>query len=136
MGQFKSSSHGVYRLSYHLVLVTKYRRKSINAAMLTDLEVVTGGLCEKWGCELLEFSGEADHVHVLFDAPPTVEPAKFINNLKTVTSRLIRKNHADHLANFYRKPVFWTASYALFTTGGAPLEVIKKYISGQKRSSE
>lgn len=136
MGQLKSSSHGVYRLSYHLVLVTKYRRKSITAVMLHDLGEIAKSTCEKWGCELLEFSGEADHVHLLFDAPPTVEPARFVNNLKTVTSRLIRRDHTDHLSQFYRKPVFWTASYALFTTGGAPLEVIKKYISGQKRPGE
>lgn len=104
--------------------------------MLSDLDGHVRNLCEKWGCELLEFSGEADHVHVLFDAPPTVEPAKFVNSLKTVTSRLLRRDHGEHLAAFYRKPVLWTASYAIFTTGGAPLEVIKKYVAGQKRPSQ
>lgn len=136
MGQYKASSHGVFKISYHLVLVTKYRRKSINAAILTDLEAITKTLLEKWGCELLEFSGEADHIHVLFDAVPTVEPAKLVNSLKTVTSRLIRRDHSEYLAQFYRKPVFWTASYAIFSTGGAPLEVIKAYVAGQKRPSE
>jgi putative transposase len=118
------------------VLVTKYRRKSINIAMLENLRGILTDLCEKWGCLLLEFSGEADHVHLLFDTPPTVEPAKFVNNLKTVSSRLLRRDHAEHLGQFYRKPVLWTASYAIFTTGGAPLEVIKQYILGQRRPSE
>lgn len=136
MGQYKSSSHGVFRLSYHLVLVTKYRRKSINAAILSDLERITRALLTKWGCALLEFSGEVDHIHILFDAPPTVAPAKLVNSLKTVTSRLVRRDHGEHLKQFYKKPVFWTASYAIFSTGGAPLEVIKAYVAGQKRPSE
>lgn len=85
---------------------------------------------------MVEFSGEADHVHLLFEATPTVEPARFVNNLKTVTSRAIRKNHPEHLSKFYRKRVLWSGSYAILTAGGAPLEVLKQYIQGQRKPHE
>ncbi len=88
-------------------------------------------LCERWGGELLEFSGEADHVHILFEGHPSLEPAKFVNNLKTVTSRLTRRDHGEHLNRFYDKPSLWSGSYCLLTTGGAPIEVIKQYIQSQ-----
>ncbi|CCQ49061.1 hypothetical protein CWATWH8502_749 [Crocosphaera watsonii WH 8502] len=32
----------------------------------------------------------------------------------------------------YYKPVLWSSSYCVISAGGAPLEVIKKYIRNQK----
>ena len=136
MVKLNTANNAAFRLSYHLVLVTKYRRKCLTKAMLEDLREKTAQLCKRWGCEMVEFSGEADHVHLLFEATPTVEPAKFVNNLKTVTSRALRKNHAQHLSKFYRKAVLWSGSYAIMTAGGAPLEVLKQFIQGQRKPTE
>jgi putative transposase len=80
---------------------------------------------------LLEFGGEADHVHLLFSAYPNLDLSKFINNLKTVSSRMIRKNFPEHLKGFYYKPVLWTRAYCLLSTGGATIEIIEKYIQNQ-----
>lgn len=134
--EFKTASHAAYRLYYHLVLVTKYRRKCLNAAIISDLDGIVRTLCESWGCELKELNGEADHLHVLFEGKPSMELSKFVNNLKTVSSRLIRRDHGEHLAKWYWKPVLWSASYAIVTAGGAPLEVIKTYIINQERPRE
>ena len=68
--------------------------------MLDRLKEIVTDLCQKWEVELLEFNGEADHVHLLLDMHPNIMPSKFINNLKTVTSRLMRKEFAKHLAKF------------------------------------
>lgn len=129
----KSHYHCVYNLKYHLVLVTKYRRKCFTAAMLTRLEEICRELCQKWEVELAEFGGEADHVHLLLDMHPNIMPSKFINNLKTVSSRLMRKEFANHLAKYYWKPVLWTRAYCLISAGGAPLSVLKEYIEKQER---
>jgi putative transposase len=53
------------------------------------------------------------------------------NNLKTVSSRLIRKEFPDHCAKFYRKAVFWKIGYFVSSTGGANLETVKRYIQHQ-----
>ena len=132
----KARSHSVYRLSYHLVLVSKYRREILTAAMLSNLKGITSRLCESWGGELIDFAGEADHVHILFEGHPSMEPAKFVNNLKTVTSRLLRRDYGEHLARFYRKPVLWSGSYCILSTGGAPIEVIKRYLQDQNSPSD
>jgi putative transposase len=55
----KSLYHCVFNLNYHLVIVTKYRRKCITAPMLERLRTHCQALVEKWECELLEFNGEA-----------------------------------------------------------------------------
>lgn len=125
--------HCTFNLNYHLVIVTKYRRKCITAPMLTRLKEICDRLTEKWECELLEFNGEADHLHLLLSLNPKVTPSVFVNNLKTVTSRLIRKEFSEHVKKFYwEKPVFWSRSYCIITCGGAPLSVLKQYIEQQK----
>ncbi len=89
--------------------------------------------CEAWGGRLLEFNGEADHIHLLLELPPTVVLADFVNALKTGTSRRLRNEFKEHLASVYKKPVLWSRSYCILTCGGAPLEIIKQYIQQQAR---
>ncbi len=124
--------HCIYDLKYHLVLVTKYRRKVINKVILERLREHFSRLLKSWECELLEFNGEADHVHMLISLNPKAQPSKLVNNLKTVTSRLIRKEFCEHVSKFYWKPIFWSRTYCLLTVGGAPLSVLKQYIENQE----
>ena len=125
--------HCTFNLNYHLVIVTKYRRKCITAAMLSRLKIICEQLTKKWECELMEFNGETDHLHLLLSLNPKVAPSVFVNNLKTVSSRLIRKEFSEHLSRIYwKKPVFWSRSYCVLSCGGAPLSIIKQYIEQQK----
>ena len=129
----KSHCHCVYKLTYHLVLVTKYRRKCFTNEMLNRLEEIVRKNCQDWEIDLLEFNGEADHIHLLLEMHPNIMPSKFINNLKTVSSRLIRKEFDAELKQYYWKPVLWTRAYCLLTTGGATIDVIREYIKNQER---
>jgi len=121
--QLQTLHHCVFSLHFHLVLVTKDRRKAITKKMLERLRVIFSETLEKWGCELIEFNGEADHVRLLM--------SKLINNLKTVSSRLIRRDFGGYLSRIYRKPVFWHRSYCLISSGGATIEKLRKYIEEQ-----
>lgn len=128
---YRSHWHCVYNLKYHLVLVTKYRRKCFTKPILKRLEEICRTQCASWGIECLEFGGESDHVHLLLEMHPNIMPSKFVNSLKTVTSRYIRKEFSQHLSKFYWKPVLWTRAYCLISAGGAPLSVLKEYIQKQ-----
>ena len=129
----KSHYHCVYKLSYHLVLVTKYRKKCFTNEMLNRLEEIARKNCQDWEIDLVEFNGEADHIHLLLDMHPNIMPSKFINNLKTVSSRLIRKEFGEELKPYYCKPALWTRAYCLLTTGGATIDIIREYIQNQER---
>ena len=127
----KTLNHCIFNIQYHLVLVTKYRRKVITKAMMSRLEEIFSRLLTQWDCELIEFNGEADHVHLLISTNPKAQTSKLVNNLKTVTSRLIRKEFEQQVKRFYWKPVFWSRTYCLLSVGGAPLSVLKQYIENQ-----
>ena len=129
--ELRSKEHCVFRLYFHIVFVTKYRRKCLDAAMLDSFRAISTRLCGQWGCELIECNGEPDHVHLLIESEPATPLTKLINNLKTVSSRLLRRDYSDRLARFYRQPVLWSPSYCLITCGGAPFEIIKLYIQSQ-----
>lgn len=123
--------HCAFSLHLHLVLVTKYRRRCIDPAILERLRAVFAKLCDQWDCDLLEFNGEPDHVHLLLSVNPKIAPSVLVNNFKTVSSRLVRKEFADKLAGVYRRPVFWSRSYCIVSCGGAPLSVLKQYVENQ-----
>ncbi|NEO55894.1 MAG: IS200/IS605 family transposase [Okeania sp. SIO3B5] len=128
---YHKSFRSVYSLTVHIVLVTKYRQKVINSQILERLNQIFSETCQKWECELVEFSAEVDHVHLLINFNPKVQLSKFIANLKTVSSRLIRRDFADYLARFYRLPVLWTGSYFVASCGGVTIEQLKKYVEHQ-----
>ena len=93
--KLRSHWHCVYHLHYHLVLVTKYRKKCLSEQLMTRLEEICKNLCQKWDSEILEFGGEKDHIHILLSLHPNIMPSRLVNSLKTVTSRLIRKEFKD-----------------------------------------
>ena len=129
---YKSHSRAVSDLKAHLVLTTKYRRKVINAAMLTRLREIFNELCSKWGCEVVEFNGEQDHVHLLFGYYPQMQLSKFVNNLKTVSSLYIRKEFSEDVGRVYwNKPVFWHSAYFIASCGGVTVEQLKQYVQQQ-----
>ena len=100
--------------------------------MLNRLGEIFTSICAKWGCEIIEFNGESDHIHLLFGYYPQVQLSKFVNNLKTVSSRMIRKEFSAQVVKFYRdKPVFWNEAYFIASCGGVTVETLKKYVQNQ-----
>ena len=125
--------HCTYALSYHFVFVTKYRHRCLTDAMLTRLGEIVSRLAETWGGRLVEMNGEADHLHFLVEMSPKAAPSAVANNIKTVTSRLLRKEFPEALGKVYKTPVLWSRTYFVASCGGAPLEIIKQYIQQQER---
>jgi putative transposase len=129
----KTRSHGAFRLTYHVVFVIKYRHPLITLSILDRMREIFADVLEKWECELIEFSGEPDHVHLLMDCHPALNLSRLIGNLKTVSARHIRKENTEYLTQFFWKPLFWSRAYAVTTTGGANLETVKQYVLSQEK---
>ena len=91
-------------------------------------------VCADFDVELREFHGEADYVHLLVTYPPKVALTTLVNSLKGVSSRLLRRDFPD-LERRYWRGHLWSASYFAGSVGGAPLEVLKRYIDQQRRPS-
>ena len=128
---FVSSGRALSDLKAHLVLTTKYRTKILTLEMIQRLTDLVRELCDKWDCKVVEFNGEEDHVHLLFQYYPQMQLPKFISNLKSVTSRKLRAEFSEVINQVYWKKVFWNESYFIASCGGVTVSVLRKYIEQQ-----
>lgn len=103
------------------------------AEMLERLRAIFEDVSKSWRCTLVEFGGEADHVHLLVEAHPSMNLARFVGNLKAVSSRYVRKEFAQHLKRFFWRTRFWNSAYAVVSAGGhASIEQLLDYIQDQE----
>lgn len=125
-----NNNHSVFSMYYHLVLCVKYRRKVFDDDVSELARSIFEKIAPSYNITLLEWNHDMDHVHVMFKAQPNSELSKFINAYKSASSRLIKKNYPGIRSKLW-KEYFWSQSFCLLTTGGAPIEVIKRYIETQ-----
>lgn len=125
-----SNAHSVFLLNYHLVLVVKYRRKVFDDDISTRAKEIFERIAPNYNISLQEWNHDLDHVHILFKAHPNTEISKFINAYKSASSRLLKKEFPQICEKLW-KEYFWSQSFCLLTTGGAPLDVINQYIENQ-----
>lgn len=125
-----SNQHSVYLLYYHLILVVKYRRKVFDDEKSNYAKTMFERIGKSYGITLVEWNHDIDHIHIMFKAQPKTELSKFINAYKSASSRLIKKEFPD-IKKYLWKEMFWSRSFCLLTTGGATIDVIKKYIEEQ-----
>jgi len=86
-------AHSVYSLQYHLVFVIKYRREVLTNNKIIDfLKQKIHEISNTFDVDVLAIECDKDHVHILFKTKPTLNIPKYINALKTITSREIRRN--------------------------------------------
>lgn len=122
----------VSKLHVHLVFTTKYRRGVLTGAMLDRCAQVMAVVCADFDCELVEFNGEDDHVHLLITYPPTVQLSRLVNSLKGVSARRLRQEFPQLHRRLWRGHL-WSPSYFAGSVGGAPLAVLRRYIEQQRR---
>ncbi|AIQ40604.1 transposase [Paenibacillus sp. IHB B 3415] len=128
--ELDTNNHSVFSLHYHLVLVVKYRRKVIDDDISNRLQEIFESIQPNYNITLQEWKHDKDHVHILMKAHPNSDISKFLNAYKSASSRLIKKEFPVIRQQLW-KEYFWSRSYCLLTIGGAPIEVIRKYIESQ-----
>lgn len=128
------SSHAVFSLQYHLVLIIKYRRKALSDEAIRErLKNIIWDLAKQLCIEIIAQEPAEDHMHVLFKAKPSTDLVKTVNTLKGVTARLIRKEYPQ-LKDLLWGDSFWSDSYFLASTGQVSLDVLKAYVENQQCS--
>lgn len=129
--ELRTGRHCVFLLHAHLVFVAKYRRKVFTKQILDDFREIFEKICGDFEAQLVEFDGEGDHVHLLVHYPPKVALSKMVNSLKGASSRLIRQKGYPSIEKNLWGNHLWSRSYFAGSCGGAPIDVIRKYIEKQ-----
>lgn len=127
----RTCRHCVFVMHAHLVFVTKYRRRVFTREILSEMQRIFAEVCQDFDAEMIEFEGEHDHVHLLVNYPPKVASARLVNSLKGVSSRLLRQKDYPSIQKALWGGSLWSPSYFAGSCGGAPIEIVKKYIQAQ-----
>ena len=136
--EYHKNRHAIYKLQYNLVVVTKYRHPVLTGELSNRLIQISHKVIEDdWKCQILEINTDKDHVNLLFEASPQTQLSKLVNNYKTVTSRLLRKEFSSALEKYDWNDPFWSDSYFLSTVSETTEEAVRIYIQEQgKRDTE
>ena len=123
--------HSCFLLQYHLVLVTKYRHPVFAEELKEAIETFTKHDFKKRAIIIMGINTDKDPIHILFDAPPNMNLATFINGFKSASSRYMRKTFSEELSKYYWEPLFWSKSYFLCTVSERNTQLVQKYIQNQ-----
>ncbi|TXH09286.1 MAG: IS200/IS605 family transposase [Spirochaetes bacterium] len=130
--EYRTGRHVVYDLNAHIVLVTKYRKDAITERVRRLLIDTSREVCERRESTLLEADGEFDHLHLVISYPPKVALSVLVMAIKTNTSKQVRAQGWDEVTRALWGKHFWSPSYFVASTGGAPLEKVAAYVRAQR----
>ena len=126
------TKNSVYDLQYHLVLVTKYRHSVLSddiAYCLTD--IIYEILENKCGANIIELNIQPDHVHIMFEAKPSLSLTQMIGLLKSASTKILFKKFKKTLSKKYWKPHLWNPSYCICTVSERSSAIVKEYVASQ-----
>ena len=126
---YRSNNNVVFKCTYHVVWCPKYRRKVLGGANKQRLKEIVAQVCDERDADLIELEVMPDHVHLSVDVNPQYGIHRLIKQIKGRSSRLLREEFPELKRQL---PSLWTNSYFVTTTGGASINVVKKYIEEQK----
>lgn len=129
---YETGAHVVFRLSVHLVFVTKYRRRAITERVWAVMSATFAEVCQRLGCELTESGYEPDHAHLLVAYPPKVQLSRLAQELKGLSSRRVRARRFPEVTSTLWGRAFWSPSYCAVSCGGAPLATVRAYVQAQR----
>ena len=125
---YKSSRNVVFTSKYHLVWCPKYRRRVLVGPVETRLVEIARDVCREHQVEILGLETMPDHVYLLAEVDPSFGVARLVRLVKGRSSRLL----CQEFPHLRRLPSLWTNSWFCSTVGGAPIEVVRKYVENQK----
>lgn len=128
--------HSVYALHYHFIQCIKYRKKALyNQQIIELLKTKIHDISRSFDVEVLNIECDQDYFHMIFTSKPTLDIPKYINAIKTISSREIRRNFPD-VKNLLWENTFWSKSYFIATTGQVTLDILKRYVESQNSPDE
>ena len=129
--KYRKLSHSIYYCNYHIVIVTKFRRKILNSVIIWYLKVKIQEIRKYYPeIEWIEINWEKDHVHVLASIPPKMKVSDVIRILKCNTSKALKKKFLFLKNVYWWTDSLWSNWYFVSTTGLSD-EVVQKYIQHQ-----
>jgi len=137
--ELRSFSHGYGQITYHIVLVPKYRYNIFyNKRVKKDCELLLKNICIEKGYKIHAMEIVEDHVHLFLEFHPTTSLSRAIQFLKGGSSYRMFKLHPE-LKNRYWGGNLWSSGKFFRSVGNVTADTIAHYIKdsqGKPKSEE
>ena len=120
----------MYRLRYHFVFVTKYRKPVLRGDIANEVRRITREICRTYDIEIVKGHVRPDHVHLLLDVPPKMSPSRVMQAIKGKTSHHLLQDSRRLRTEFWGRHL-WGRGYFAVTTGKVSDEMVAEYIENQ-----
>ena len=129
--EIRKLSHCVFVCDYHIVMVTKYRRKIFNEGVFSYLRHKVEDIRKYHPViEIKEMNHDEDHIHMLISIPPTMSVGSIVRMIKSNTGKKIREKFEWLREVYWGTEGIWSDGYFVSTIG-INEEVIRNYIEMQ-----
>ena len=123
--------HCVYHCDYHIVIVTKYRKKIFNEGIFTYFKLRLNQVSEHYPTiRFKEVNHDKDHLHFLVSIPPTMGVGKVVGIIKQNTARDLKTKFPFLKEIYWGTDSVWSEGYFVSTVG-VNEAMIQKYIENQ-----
>ena len=127
------SAHSVYRLQYHIVWVTKYRRRILKPFVTDYLRKVLPKLLRSMPGVRIETIGfDHDHLHLVMVIPPKYSISDVMGRMKGQSSHHMRKTFKWLAKVYWKENLVWSPGYFVSSVG-IDENVIRNYVEHQGR---
>jgi len=130
MQNYRTTSHSVYDLKYHLVWITKYRKKVLYGQVAERLRDLLREICKIKDVEIIKGSIARDHIHMFVSVPPHLSISRLMQSLKGKTSYKLLSEYKELSRQFWGRHM-WGRGYFAASSGNVTDEVIMEYIETQ-----
>jgi putative transposase len=132
MKSYRKSTGSIFRLNYHIVLVVKYRKKIfVNNKIIERVKQILEDISLSYDIIIINQDSSLDHIHLLIDATPKINLSNYINMIKGISSRILRKEFGKELKDKLWGKSLWSSSYFITTVGNTSVEIVNNYIKNQ-----
>jgi putative transposase len=128
---YKSNRNVVFSSKYHIIWCPKYRRAVLSSGVDVRLKEIILETAKEIKADVIELEVMPDHIHLLVEVDPQFGVNQLVKLLKGRSSYLLGKEFPFLKSGM---PCLWTNSCFVSTVGGAPLEVIRKYVEQRKQN--
>ena len=129
--EIRKQAQSAYYIRYHMVFVTKYRRKALVDGMGEYCIGILRRICKQYpDLKIYEAKCDKDHIHFLISIPPKWSISQAVNILKSNSSKAMRRKFPFVSVLYDRHVGFWSDGYFVSTIG-LNEEQISNYIKHQ-----
>ena len=134
MQTYETLKHTTWDCKYHVVFITKCRKKTLYGQIRRELGPVFRELARQKECDIIEGHRMPDHVPMLVAIPPKYSVAQVVGFLKGKPAIHIARVYGGRRRSFVGQQ-FWARGYWVLPVGRDEVAV-RRYIQEQEKEDQ